>query len=71
MNNNLSEINYAEKYKLAYQYLETIAKEKKIKFYEIVEDSYEYEYGLLLIVYNDENHEDENYHICIDIVNNP
>lgn len=71
IDNILDRIEYAEKYKLAYQYLESIVKEENIKYYDIVEDSYdyEYEYGLLLIVYNDEDCEDENYHICIDIMN--
>lgn len=71
IDNILDNIEYAEKYKLAYQYLETIVKEENIKYYDIVEDSYdyEYEYGLLLIIYNDEDCEDENYHICIDIMN--
>lgn len=36
-------------------------------FQEIVEDSYEFENGLLLIVYEDKEHEIEKEHICIDL----
>lgn len=36
-------------------------------FLEIVEDSYEFENGLLLIVYEDKEHEIEKEHICIDL----
>ena len=50
-------------------YLENIAKSNNEKYYEIVEDTYEYPNGLMLITYNDEAHEDEKDHICIDLDN--
>ena len=50
-------------------YLENIAKSNNEKYYEIVEDTYEYPNGLMLITYNDEKHEDEKEHICIDLDN--
>lgn len=60
-----------KKYKLNYELgkkiLEKIVKAQNIQYYEIVEDSYEYDEGLMLIVYNDEKHEEEVYHICIDL----
>ena len=39
--------------------LEEIAKQDNEEYYEIVEDSYEFEYGLMLIVYRDDAHEEE------------
>ena len=39
----------------------------KSKFYEIVEDSHEYDNGLLLIVYLDEKYEHEDWHICVNV----
>lgn len=57
----------SDSYTKAYDYLESIAKDRHESFYEIVEDSYEYDNGLLLIVYSDSKHENEKYHICIDI----
>lgn len=51
----------------AYKYLEQYAKENNAEYFEIVEDSYEYEHGLMLIVYHDKDREDEDYHICIDV----
>ena len=57
----------ADEYEKAYAYLEQYANDCNEENYEIVEDSYEYENGLLLIVYSDEEHEHEDYHICIDI----
>lgn len=51
------------------EYLENIAKSNNEKYYEIVEDTYEYPNGLMLITYNDEKHEDEKEHICIDLDN--
>lgn len=58
------EVNYDK----AYKYLEQYAKENNAEYFEIVEDSYEYEHGLMLIVYNDKEHEDEDYHVCIDVL---
>lgn len=37
------------------------------KHYEIVEDSYEYDNGLLLIIYNDKEHENEREHYCVNV----
>ena len=37
--------------------------------YEIVEDSYTYDFGLTLIGYSDDKHEHEIGHICIDLAN--
>ena len=37
-----------------------------LKNYEIVEDTYEYDNGIRLIVYEDADCEIENYHICIE-----
>lgn len=51
------------------KYFEDYIKKHNIKYYEVVEDSYEYENGLLLIIYKDEKHEVEDYHICIDLDN--
>ena len=59
--------NYYKNYEIGKKLLEKIVKAQHIEHYEIVEDSYEYEYGLMLIVYNDEKHEEEVYHICIDL----
>ena len=64
-----------KEYKIAYEkgskYLESIVDSK---WYTIIEDSYEYEYGLLLIVYNSEDAmrglsdvDGELYHICINL----
>ena len=64
------DLKYKENYSIAYKYLEEYAKEENAKYYEIVEDSYEFDYGLMLIVYDDKEHEFENYHICIDILSN-
>ena len=57
------ELNYGK----AYEYLKQYAKENNAKYFEIVEDNYEYEYGLLLIVYHDKKCEHEDYHICVDV----
>lgn len=61
----LEEDNYTK----GKEYLERIAKSNGEKYYEIVEDTYEYPNGLMLITYNDEAHEDEKDHICIDLDN--
>ena len=50
-------------------YFKKYINEHKIEYYEIVEDSYEYENGLMLIVYKDKEHKIEDYHICIDLDN--
>ncbi|MGN1327399.1 MAG: hypothetical protein ACI4VQ_04945 [Clostridia bacterium] len=50
------------------EYFNKIIKEKNIKNYEIVEDSYEYENGLMLIIYEDKKHEIELEHICIEVI---
>jgi len=52
-------------YLRAYEYLRQYAGNEE--YYEIVEDSMEYENGLMLIVYFDEAHESEKYHFCVDI----
>ena len=59
----MPELNYDK----AYKYLEEYAEEENAVYYEIVEDSYEYEHGLMLIVYSDKEHEDEEFHLCIDV----
>ena len=51
------------------EWLEHIAEENEYKYTEIVEDSYEYKNGLILIAYADEKHEVELEHICIDLDN--
>lgn len=54
------------KYKKAENYLKSFLMDGE-QHYEIVEDTYEYENGLMLIVYQDEAHEIESRHICVDI----
>ena len=54
-------------YDRAYKYLEKYAREHNVKYFEIVEDNYEYENGLLLIAYYDEECEYEDFHVCIDV----
>lgn len=56
-------------YEKGLEYLENIAKEEGAKEYEIVEDTYEYPNGLMLIIYSDAEHENEVDHICIDLDN--
>ena len=51
----------------AKKYLENLAKEKRAKYYEIVEDTYKYENGLLLITYDDKEHECENGYTCVNV----
>ena len=51
----------------AEKYLIDIANKENAKYYEIVEDSYVYPHGLLLIVYSDELFENEIFHICVNI----
>lgn len=55
-----------DKYNRAAAYLKNILNADD-KHYEIVEDSYEYDNGLLLIVYEDAAHEIEKYHVCINV----
>lgn len=57
---------YQEQYNRAYKYLESLTKDEK--YYEIVEDSYKYKYGLILITYYDKKHEQEKEHFCINIL---
>lgn len=66
---NLDVSKYDENYPIAYNYLEDYAKEDNANYYDIVEDSYAFDYGLMLIVY-DEDHECEDYHICINVLGN-
>jgi len=54
-------------YEKGYELLNQCAIQNNFNHYEIVEDNYEYENGLLLIVYYDEKHEYEVSHICIDL----
>lgn len=63
-------------YKNANTFLKNKAKENNWNFYSIIEDSYEYDNGLLLIGYEDEesmlcknNNVKELGHICINIDN--
>lgn len=54
-----------DKYDLAAEYLiSQLSKDEK--HYEIVEDTYLYSDGLLLIVYADEEHKIETRHLCVD-----
>lgn len=55
-----------DNYSKAYQYLVSLLSLKD-KHYEITEDTYEYNNGLILIIYEDEAHEIEREHICVDI----
>lgn len=50
-------------------FLKNLAKEQNAKFYEIVEDSYEYDNGLLLIIYTDSEHKQEISHYCVNVEN--
>jgi len=58
--------DYRKKYALAEQTLRSFLTDED-KYYEIVEDSYEYKYGLILIIYYDDKHEYEKVHYCTDI----
>lgn len=62
-------IEYELRYAYGKEWLEHIAVENNYKYFEIVEDGYEYENGLVLIAYEDEKHEVEQEHICIDLDN--
>lgn len=57
------ELNYDK----AHEYLEKYAKKNGAEHFEIVEESYEYEHGLVLIVYHDKEHQYEDYSVCIDV----
>lgn len=59
--------NLEKLYSKVNKQLEQYARDNNIKHYEIVEDSYEFENGLLFIAYDDENHEFEDFHFCIDV----
>lgn len=51
----------------AENHLLSVAKEKGALYYSIVEDSYEYENGLTLIIYKDESENVELEHICVNV----
>lgn len=59
--------NYNFQYESAYKYLVTIAEQNNEKYFEIVEDTYKVENGLLLIVYSDVEHTQEVYNVLIDV----
>ena len=65
----LSDIQYEKNYTIGKEYLEHVAEENNWEYIEIVEDTKEYKYGLLLIAYEDDEHEEEIDHICIDLAN--
>ena len=52
-------MNYSARYALGEKILEHIAHENDWQHFEIVEDSYYFDHGLLLIGYEDEKHEFE------------
>ncbi len=67
----MTDSEYKIAYEKGYKYLESIA---DCRWYNIVEDSYEYEYGLLLITYDSEDAmkglldvNGELCHICINL----
>ena len=51
--------SYNMKYDKGYAYLEKLAKDNDMKYYEIVEDNYKYENGMTLINYADKEKEQE------------
>ena len=53
------------KHDAAVEYLRREA--SNAKYYEIIEDSYKYENGLMLIVYFDEEYEHEVWHLCVNV----
>ena len=53
--------------KKAKKQLEKIAKDNNEKYYEIVEDTYEYKNGMILIIYFDKEKTQEKEHICINL----
>lgn len=59
---------YRKNYALAEQVLRSFLTDDDL-YYEIVEDSYEYTNGLILIIYYDDKHEYEKKHFCVDIDN--
>lgn len=60
-------MKYNKKYEQGVKYLKGIANMCMMKHYEIVEDTYEYENGLCLIEYEDESHNEEVDHYCINL----
>lgn len=56
-------------YNKAEEFLKNKVIETNEKYYEIVEDTYEYENGLTLITYYDENHEHEKDFVCVNVEN--
>ena len=58
--------DYKERYKIGCKYLASVA-DVEPEYYEIVEDNYEYPFGLTLIEYADLEHEEEIEHTCIDL----
>ena len=63
-------MDYKKNYVEAYNYLEEFAKENNVSYYDIVEDSYCFEDGLMLIAYDDEKRTVELFHHCIDVMGN-
>lgn len=59
--------NYNFQYESAYKYLVARAEQNNEKYFEIVEDTYKVENGLLLIVYSDVERTQELYNVLIDV----
>lgn len=56
-----------EKYEKAEKYFKDIIQKNNIKYYDIVEDTYKFENGLILIVYEDKEHQYEKDIFCVDV----
>ena len=56
------------KYNKATAYLEEYAFKNCIKHFEIVEDTYDYKYGLRFIWYTDKKHKEKIDHFCINVM---
>lgn len=54
-------------YTKANDFLKELVRKQNEKYYEIVECSHDFDNGLMLIAYDDTNHNYEKYHICINI----
>lgn len=67
----MTDEQYEEKLALGEKHLREVAKSNNEECYEIVEDTYEYENGLLLIAYCDEDYECEKYILSIDLEKSP
>lgn len=59
--------DYDKNYKIGYNYLKSLVGDGD--YYEIFEDSYKYPYGLTLVIYADEAHEQEDSIYRIDLEN--